>query len=237
MPVPMLLPARDRRPERMDDPALDPAAHRSALAGLARINRFSGSAAVLWPELAKLARTQGRPVRVLDVATGAGDVPVALARRAAAAGLNLRFAGCDVSDTAVTHARRAAEAAGVGVEFFRHDALAEPLPRGFDAVTCSLFLHHLDEADATKLLAAMAAAAGRLVLVNDLRRGPVNLALVWLAARLLSRSPVVHEDGPLSVRAAFTLGEVGALADRAGLTGAAVGGRFPCRFLMTWGRP
>ena len=236
MPVPLLLPARDRRPERMDDPALDPADHRTALAGLARINRFSGSASVLWPELAKLARAAGRPVRVLDVATGAGDVPVALARRAAAAGLPIHFSGCDVSGTAVSHARRGAVTAGVDVEFFRHDALADPLPAGFDAVTCSLFLHHFDEADAVKLLAAMA-TAGRVVLVNDLCRGPVNYALVWLATRLLSRSSVVREDGPLSVRAAFTVAEVKVLAERAGLVGAEVWGRFPCRFLLTWSRP
>lgn len=227
------LSARDRRPERMDDPALDPAAHRAALAGLARINRFSGSAAVLWPELAALARE--RPIRVLDVATGAGDVPIALAKRAAAAGLNLTVLACDVSDTAVSQARRNAAAAGANVEFFRHDALADPLPQGFDAVTCSLFLHHLDEADAVRLLAGMA-LAGRVVLVNDLSRCRVNLALVWLATRLLSRSPVVHEDGPLSVRAAFTPAEARLLAERAGLTGAAVAGRFPCRFLLTWRR-
>jgi 2-polyprenyl-3-methyl-5-hydroxy-6-metoxy-1,4-benzoquinol methylase len=231
------LSARDRRPERMDAPDLDPAAHHAALAGLARLNRLSGSAAVVWPSLAKLARAAGgEPVRVLDVATGGGDVPVRLAAKAKRAGLNLHFSGCDVSDTAVSHARDAAKAAGVPVEFFAHDALAAPLPAGFDAVTCSLFLHHLDEPDAVKLLAAMA-AAGRTVLVNDLARGPVNYALVWAASRLVTRSPVVHEDGPLSVRAAFTRAEILALAEQAGLTGAVVKPRFPCRFLLTWSRP
>ena len=46
---------RERVPELMDDPALDPAEHRRALAGLARLNRFGGSAGVLWPAVAKLA--------------------------------------------------------------------------------------------------------------------------------------------------------------------------------------
>ena len=76
-----------------------------------------------------------------------------------------------------------------------------------------------------------------LVLVNDLERGLAGLTLAHLGTRLLSRSDVVHTDGPLSVRAAFTVPEVRALAAAAGLTGAVVVRRWPCRFLLTWTRP
>jgi 2-polyprenyl-3-methyl-5-hydroxy-6-metoxy-1,4-benzoquinol methylase len=222
----------------MDDPGIDPAAHRQALTGLARINRVSGSARVLWPPIARLARAApGRPVRVLDVATGAGDVPVSLWRAGQRSGFPIDVAGCDVSPTAVAAARARAEAAGVRVEFFEHDALRDPLPGGFDVVACSLFLHHLDEPDAVRLLREMGRAAGKLVLVNDLSRGPVNYLFVRLACRLLSRSPVVRFDGPASVRAAFTPDEARGLAEQAGLTGATVTPKFPCRFLLAWGKP
>src|SRR6476660_5572180 len=94
---------RERIPELMDDPGLDPGEHRRALAGLARLNRVSGSADVLWPAVAKFARraSPGRAVRVLDVATGAADVPVGLWRKAKAAGIPLAVDGCDISPTAV----------------------------------------------------------------------------------------------------------------------------------------
>lgn len=232
MPVLAALARRDRTAERMDDPALDPAEHRRALAGLARLNRVSDSAGVLWPALRALARG-GAPVRVLDVATGSGDVPRALAAKAARAGLtNLSFAGCDLSPTAVEAAAQAAP----GLTFFAHDAVRDPLPPGYDAVTCSLFLHHLSDADAEALLARMAAAANRLVLVNDLDRSRFSYLAVWLACRLLSRSPVVRFDGPASVRSAFTAEEAAALAGRAGLAGATARWRFPCRFLLKWER-
>jgi hypothetical protein len=120
--------------------------------------------------------------------------------------------------------------------FFVRDAVRDPLPADFDVVTCSLFLHHLGDDGAATLLAAMGRAAGRLVLVNDLARGPLNLALVWLATRVLTRSPVVRVDGSLSVRAAFTPAEALSLAARAGLTGATVERRWPCRFLLSWRR-
>ena len=172
---------RTRVPELMDDPALDPAEHRRALAALARINRVSNSAGVLWPELAKLAGELKRPVRVLDVATGSGDVPRAL--RAARAGIELDIAACDVSPTAIAEAAREPSP----VRFFVHDALHDRLPTGFDVVTCSLFLHHLGEDEAIALLANMENAAGRMVLVNDLARSRINYCTTWFACHVLTR--------------------------------------------------
>jgi 2-polyprenyl-3-methyl-5-hydroxy-6-metoxy-1,4-benzoquinol methylase len=224
--------ARARIPELMDDPALDPAAHRRALAGLARLNRFSSSASVLWPSLAKLAAELNRPVHVLDVATGSGDVPRSLLRRAERAKVALEIAACDLSPTAIAEATREPSA----VRFFVHDALHAPLPTGYDAVTCSLFLHHLSEDEAIALLTNMENAARHLVLVNDLARSRFNYCAVWLATRLLTRSRVVRFDGPASVRSAFTPREAIALAQRAGLEGATVQNKFPCRFLVSWRR-
>lgn len=224
---------RERIPELMDDPALCPDAHRHALAGLARLNRVSGSAGVLWPAVRNLARGLKRTLRVLDVATGSGDVPRGLLRRAKRAGVSLEVAGCDISPTAIS----TATANVPGVRFFAHDALRDPLPHGFDVVTCSLFLHHLSGDDAVSLLARMRTAAGRLVQVNDLARSRVNFLGVWAACRLLTSSRVVRFDGPASVRSAFTPAEALALADRAGLNGATVRGRFPARFLLSWRRP
>jgi len=223
---------RFRIPERMDDPALDPGEHRRALAALARINRVSNSAGALWPALATLARELQRPVRVLDVATGSGDVPRALQARAKRAGIVLELSACDVSPIAIEAAAREPGA----VRFFVHDALRDRLPTGFDVVTCSLFLHHLGEDEAIGLLANMENAAGHLILVNDLLRSRFSYGAVWLACHALTRSRVVHFDGPASVRSAFTPKEALALAERAGLHGSTVRSRFPCRFLLSWRR-
>ncbi len=227
---------RCRRPELMDQPGLSPHLHTAALRGLARLNLF-GSARVLWPPLAALARRNpGKPLRVLDLAAGGGDVPLGLWRRARKAGIDLRIDGCDISPLAVEHASKAAASAGADLHFFVRDVLrGGPLP-GYDAAVNSTFLHHLDEAAAAAFLRLMA-ETGRLVLVNDLERGALNLALVFAASWLVTTSPVVHTDGVLSVRAAFTVAEARGLAERAGLHGARVGRRWPCRFLLTWERP
>ena len=228
---------RHLQPEWMDQPDLDEARHRQALRGLERINRLSGSTRILWPPLAALARRLApRPARVLDVASGGGDVLRGLRKRARRAGLALELAGCDVSPTALAHARARAEEAHAELHFFQHDALRDPLPAGYDAIISSLFLHHLTEPQAVRLLRSMADAAGSLVLVNDLRRGRAGYLLAYAGTRLLSRSEVVHVDGPRSVEGAFTIAEARELAADAGLTGATIERRWPCRFLLTWQR-
>ena len=83
----------------------------------------------------------------------------------------------------------------------------------------------------------MAAAARHLVLVNDLVRSRAGLMVVAAAARLFTRSPVVWTDASRSVRAAFTVGELHALARSAGLRDIRLTRHWFCRMLLEWSRP
>ncbi len=231
-----MLPRR-HEPELMDDPALDPWRHAQALRGLARINWWSRSAEMLWPPIrALVGQRQRRALRALDVATGGGDVPIRLCRMAARNGVSLQCDGCDRSPTAIDQAQRRATRRHTGARFFVHDALEVPLPSGYDVVMCSLFFHHLTAEQTLVVLGRMKAAADRLVLVNDLVRCRAGLVLAYVGTRMLSRSRVVHIDGPRSVRAAWTPDELTTMAERAGLSDATVEGRWLYRMLLQWKR-
>src|SRR5262249_57994684 len=105
------------------------------------------------------------------------------------------------------------------------------------AAVGALVSHHLDGDQAVVLLRSLANLGTQLVLINDLDRSRTGLFLAHLAGRVLTRSPVVRIDGPLSVRAAFKPEEALALAEKAGLHGATVRRCWPCRWLLSWGRP
>lgn len=232
---PFPLHRRCRQPELMDQPGLDGRIHLRALRALERINRLSRTGAMYWPALCRLAsESPNRPLKLLDIACGGGDVCRDLVRRANRKGMDLKIVGCDVSPTAIAFARQQAEAEGLSLEFLEFDALDGSLPDDCDALTCSLFLHHLDETDAVGLLRKMAQAARSLVLVNDLCRTQRGYVLAWLGSRLLTRSPIVHVDGPLSVQGAFTPEEALALAHQAGMQSARVSRHWPQRFLLSW---
>lgn len=227
---------REVIPELMDQPGLDAAEHARALRGLERINRISATDDPLWKRIRHVAEIAGAPIHVLDVACGGGDVMLRLARRATRAGVDLRFSGCDISPTAVAHAREATARLGLPATFFQHDILESALPETCDVLVCNLFLHHLDEKAALVVLGRLREAAARLVLVQDLVRSPIGFALAYAGTRVLSRSRVVHHDGPISVRAAFTIAEVRQLAERSGMSDARISWQWPFRFFLEWHR-
>lgn len=227
---------RDRQPELMDDPALDSGQHQRALNGLRRVNQFSRSTAMLWPAVRAVSeQINGRPLRILDIASGGGDVVLRLAAKAWLSRVEVEITGCDISPFAVEHATELVRRAPLNnLEFVVEDAIHGTLDGPYDIVMCSLFLHHLPEDDAMILLRRMKELATQRVLVNDLRRTRLGYVLAWAGCRLLTRSPIVHTDGPLSVRAAFSVDEVQRLADESGLQGARITTHWPQRFLLDW---
>lgn len=206
----------------MDRPDVAPAELRQGLADLRRVNRwFGGTRAALsaaMPEVKAAAAGAAVEVRVLDVATGSGDIPLALARRAAREGLRLRLVASDLHPETVAAAERNA-AAEPAVEVARADALDLPFgPGEFHVAMCNTALHHFAEEDARQLLAELGRVASRAVVVTDLERTRVAVASVGLLSRTLWRThPVTRHDSVVSIRAAYTAGEAAQLALAAGL--------------------
>jgi 2-polyprenyl-3-methyl-5-hydroxy-6-metoxy-1,4-benzoquinol methylase len=226
---------RRLRPEIMDQPDLQRQLHHEALCGLERINAMSGAVPVLWRPIRALLRESGdQRMRMLDIATGAGDVPIGIWRKARESGVALDVEACDISPAAIQFAQRRPEERGADVSFFCLDAVTAEIPMGYDIVTCSLFLHHLEDDEAIELLRRMASAATRMILISDLVRSSIGWILARLGTRVLTTCRVVHVDGPRSVERAFTVEEATGLARRAGLANFDVRRHWPCRFLLVW---
>jgi 2-polyprenyl-3-methyl-5-hydroxy-6-metoxy-1,4-benzoquinol methylase len=226
------LPGRQLRPEIMDRPGLDKTKHRNALAGLRRLNLASGICRQLCHELVRYSRARRvTKLKVLDIASGGGDVALGLWRRARKRGLDLQILGLDVSAAACDFANEQCREATGSITFDQLDVIANPLPAEFDVVTCSLFLHHLTHDQASRLLRKMA-ASGPLLLASDLRRCASGYFMAQLACHCLTSSPVVRYDGPQSVANAFTLSEMRELCNDAGLVDATIRKAWPCRLLL-----
>jgi len=223
----------------MDQPGLDPQAHREALAGIGRVNWISGIDGLLWRALMTFRLPgESRPLRVLDLACGGGDVAIQLAQRALYQGIPLDIQGMDISSTAVEFAQSRADALHLSnVRFRQQNVLSDDMNCTYDVVMSSLFLHHLSEEQGVLLLKRMSSMAERGILLDDLCRSRLGYFLAWCGVRLLTRSAIVHFDGPQSVRAAFRMNEVRTLAAQARLDQIHLHHHWPQRFLLTWKRP
>jgi 2-polyprenyl-3-methyl-5-hydroxy-6-metoxy-1,4-benzoquinol methylase len=210
------LPRAENARERIDGP-LPPMELRATLADLDRLNAWFGGYALTLARVRRAAAAlpPGRPLVVVDVGGGCGDLAVRIARWARKVGRPVRVMVCD-TDAATLALGRRRTAAYPEITLVRADATALPLREGAaDVVVAALTLHHLDPEAAAACLAEMRAAA-RLTVVNDLLRTRTSLALVWLVTRLLRLHPVSRHDGPVSVRRAYSPDELSVLAEKAG---------------------
>lgn len=222
--------------ELLDGPLDDPAALRGNLRDLERANRWLGGAALSAHAIDLLAAGRDS-LTVLDVGTGAADIPAALLARADGGGRRLRVTGIDSRPEvlAAAVARRPRLGTTAGLELHVGDGLRLPFPdRSFDVVHASLLLHHLDPAAAVALLREMGRVARHGVVVNDLLRGRLAWLGAWLLTRVATRNRYTRHDAPLSVRRAYTVSELTSLLAAAGLRveAARVGGPFRHRVVL-----
>lgn len=219
--------------ELMDGDALDDAALRRNLADLRRINALLGWTTLSTRTVARHVRSRGmRSFSLLDVACGSADIPVAIARWAARAGMRANIVATDIQPVMLSAAR--AYAAGTPiVHVERQDALALSYPAGsFDIALCTLALHHFAPEDAVTVLANLARAA-RHVFVFDVVRSRAAFAGAVLLTHLTPMSPVTRHDAPMSVRRGYTAVELRDLATRAGLRDARVRSAIPFRLSLS----
>lgn len=223
-----------RRPERMDDPAVRPDALRRSLAYIRRINRLLGYHHATIGHFERFSRgwERGRPVRVLDVATGSGDLPREILRWSARRGFDLRVVGVDLHAQTLREAAAQTPANLSGrLSFARADALRLPFADGsFDYATTAMFLHHLDDADAADAVREMARVARRGIVVADLLRH--RRAYAWITLFTLLAGDMVKHDARASVRQAFTRAEVLRMRESAGVGFAQYRRHFGHRFAL-----
>jgi SAM-dependent methyltransferase len=206
------------RSELMDRLDASPAELTRSLADIARLNRI-GATETIRRHVAPFFAWQpaGATLRILDVGTGAADIPLAIARWARRQGHRVRIVALEVHPAILRYA--AGAAAGITeVQVVAGNALEAPIrPGSVDVALCSLVLHHLPETAVVTLFRRLAELVRLGFVVSDFRRGRLAWAAVWLATHAVSRNRMTRHDGPLSVRRAYTPTELAALAARAGL--------------------
>jgi 2-polyprenyl-3-methyl-5-hydroxy-6-metoxy-1,4-benzoquinol methylase len=206
--------------ELLDGPLDDPGALAANLRDLRRINRLTGGARLSL----RAVRALGEAGTVLDVGTGGADIPALLLADARRRGVPLVVTATDSRPEVLGAARvlRPSLATMPGLVLEVADGRRLPYPdASFDVGHASLVLHHLDEQDAVAFLRELRRVSRLGIVVNDLARGRLFWLGAWLITHTLAASRYTRHDGPLSVRRAWTHGEMVDLLRRADLTPAA----------------
>lgn len=205
-------PPRQSAPEILDDPAISDAVRLRSMADVERSNAIFGGRRAVVNAMVRLLPAGGSigPLTLLDVGSGAGDVPAAVRAAAAARGVQVRVVALDLIPSL---ARKSGERADHAV---CANALELPFAAGsVHFATCSMLLHHFTSEDVVRLLSELNRVSRHAVVVSDLRRSRLAAWGFWLASRPLGFHPVTRSDGTHSVLRGFTPGELGDLLERA----------------------
>ena len=225
----------------MDDPNLPKDQHDHALRGLTTIHRFSGLVNRFWNGLLPIINqsqlnaqsNSSKRLRIADVGCGDGYLLRQLCSKATAAGHEIDWIGYDFSATACALADEKAVAANAKIRFDQVNILTDTLPEKVDVVLNSLFLHHFTAAEVETILKKFRDATTQAFIVEDLRRTVLGYCLAWSCGRLLTRSPIVHYDGVVSVEGAFSIAEMQTILASAKIENTKLIKRWPERFVLT----
>ncbi len=183
--------------EIMDDFSIGGEMVDAALKELKIINIFLGGNAVTRAGLKKIiARFHVlNKVNVLDVGAGAADILISLKKDFT----GLKITGLDKNRRAGLYLKNNSDTAQV----VTGDALSLPFKKKFDVIHISLFLHHFRDEEIVLMIKEFRRLTNYGIIINDLRRSVPAYLGIKILTKLFSRSAMVKNDAPLSVRRGF----------------------------------
>ena len=204
---------RHASPELLDTDSGTRTEIAASLSDLRFFNRWFGGVATTRSLIQAVARRTGESeFSMLEVAAGDGSLAQDLCTSLSHRGIRLHIT---LLDRALSHLLGRESRNGTRMPSVVADALRLPFPdSAFDLVSCSLFAHHLSPEQVTLFARESLRVCRLAVLVNDLIRHPMHLALIY-AGMPLYRSRLTRHDAPASVRQAYTAEEMSALFQQA----------------------
>lgn len=168
------------------------------------VNRYLGGTKTILSHLKRFAKNwpQGKFVKILDVGSGACDIPQSIIDWARKNNYKIKITALDLSSQSMAYARKHL-IAYPEIELVEADILQHPFQKGeFDYSISSLFFHHLSDEQIPKVLHIMDQLSTRGIMINDLLRRHRAYLWIYFFSRFTSND-MFRQDAPLSVLRGF----------------------------------
>ena len=200
--------------EMMDRPQPVSAELERDLERIRQLNRWFGSYRLVLSFMRRWIKP-GAQMRIVDLATGSGDIPRLIVDYARQIGAQVEIDALDQQPATLEVARKLSTDY-CEISYCEANILEWNPAEPYDIVLCSLALHHFSDEDAVRVLQRCRELSQKFVLVSDLRRGFLLKAGVYLLTAVIFRESMTRYDARLSAARAFSFSEMRALAMRAG---------------------
>jgi 2-polyprenyl-3-methyl-5-hydroxy-6-metoxy-1,4-benzoquinol methylase len=211
------------------DEACEPKVLENTYANFAHINRVVSRWHYLYTHYLRPLAVNTRPLELLDIGFGGGDVVQQLQQWTKRDGLDMHIHAIDSDERALTYVQKHLDMPRITFEQATSRELVER-NQTFDVVISNHLLHHMDESSLHALCQDSCQLSRQLVLHNDLERSALAYAGFGLVTAPLFRRSFIREDGLISIRRSFSKAELEQLAP----AGWQVNRLFPYRLLLTY---
>jgi 2-polyprenyl-3-methyl-5-hydroxy-6-metoxy-1,4-benzoquinol methylase len=223
---------RSYESELLDDPHIPKELLFQNLRELDFINRTLGGHRISMKGIKKLVTEKNKIYHIADLGCGGGDIMKCIARWAKAKGFKVKLTGVDRNADVINYLREYCkdypEIASVVSDY--RDFLR--MGHTIDIIHCSLFCHHLKDAELTELFSYMNHFIKTGFIINDLQRNWLAYYGVQIITHLLNGSKLSKNDGPISILRAFRREEINTLLQKARIEKYSLNWKWAFRYLV-----
>jgi 2-polyprenyl-3-methyl-5-hydroxy-6-metoxy-1,4-benzoquinol methylase len=169
---------------------------------------------------------------VLDIGFGGGDSIKQLSQFSETQHAKLFFYGVDLKNDCVTYAEnnlKTIHNKQLICDDYRN--IPSELLHQTDVIHCSLFLHHLTDEEIIALF-QFGRSHQCIILANDLHRNWLAYYSIKFLTALFSKSYLVKNDAPISVKRGFKRNELVSLLEKAGFKNYSVKWSWAFRYIL-----
>ena len=208
--------------EIMDDFSIQDERIDKALHELKIINKFLGGISTTKSALKYFPESENDKLKIVDVGSGSSDNLLSAKSKYP----NLQILSIDKNLRALSGSKNL-------IDRINSDAFELPFKNNScDIIHTALFLHHFTEEELQLLLLEFLRTARKGIIINDLQRSYLALMGIKILTVLFSKSEMVKNDAPLSVKRGFTKQEILNLLEDVGATNFVIKKKWAFRWMI-----
>lgn len=222
---------RINEPELMDDFGMQGALLEKALGKIAAINKLLGGNKITRDGVGKLLShiPANRPVRIVDMGCGNGDMLRYLADYGKKKKLKLILTGIDANAHTIKHARSLSRQYNE-IKFDCANFYKEDIQERYDIILLTLTLHHFTDGEILILMNRLKKQANIGIVVNDLHRSKTAYYLFRSLCTILQLNEMTRADGLTSILRGFKKRELEKIAEKLGLQKSSIEWKWAYRY-------
>jgi len=169
---------------------------------------------------------------IVEIGCGGGDNLRAIRNWAERIHLPVELKGIDINPECITYAKNLKR--NRGIQFIQSDYKSIVFDQKPDIIFSSLFCHHFTEDELIFMMQWMKENSSVGFFINDLHRHWLAYHSIKFLTKLFSKSYLVKNDAPLSVRRGFRRNEWNAIFQEAGIRTFNCTWRWAFRWLISY---